>query len=268
MPPTWKDVYRNVGLRVFLRPLDVVGAPLMNVGESGPDAVAKGLQVERSESFDEGGGQRVLTRTRVVQAIETFTLKVRNHDPNIKRLFLMAQAPGSYSRAATAVSNQVYVAKRGYSFELVLPVGHTDAGKRAGEVGSVVVTGPSGTPTHVAGVDYILDAVKAVISIPTNSAIADASNVEVDYTPVAASVADGLILPQTLVGGVECYAEIWEVADSGARQWRRTIPRLRISGEGSEVFGMGPDNEYDLLGTVLNDITSAAPAGEYTAVKS
>jgi len=269
MPPTNKERYRNFGYRIFVRPLDAASLPLMDIGETGPDAVTGAREKDRLDSFDERGGSQQLSRTRVTRTVDRFTVKSRNHDANLRRLFEGAAAPTTLTQTNTAVSNQVYSCAAGivgYYIELILPAGHPQAGQRAFNVSSVVVTGPSATPTYVAGTDYVLDAVKGILFIPANSGITP-GNIEVDYTPGTMAVTGGRIAPQTLVAGVEAYVEIWKIHDNGNQQLARIIPRARIEGGTGDTAGAAVENEYDLELTVLTDPTSATPAGELLDVK-
>ena len=50
------------------------------------------------------------------------------------------------------------------------------------QVSAVNVTGPSGNPTYVANTDYKVDAVSGRIYVVEGGGIADAANIEVDYT--------------------------------------------------------------------------------------
>lgn len=54
-------------------------------------------------------------------------------------------------------------------------------------VSSVVVTGTGGTPTHVAGTDYSIDAVTGMLYIIPGGGIADDDDILVDYTPATES---------------------------------------------------------------------------------
>lgn len=55
------------------------------------------------------------------------------------------------------------------------------------QLSNVVVTGPSGTPTHVAGDDYTVDLETGMIYIVPGGAITDASTIELTYDLAAVS---------------------------------------------------------------------------------
>ena len=120
-------------------------------------------------------------------------------------------------------------------------------GKRLYNIGSVSVTDDA-TPTPVEfdeGDDYLVDAVKGTLFIPMDSAIPADSTIVVGCTPAA--MTSYSIKPQTLIKGVEVYAEVWEVAESGGKQRVRVIPRGLLKSAGNAGRGVDQDNFNELV---------------------
>lgn len=80
-----------------------------------------------------------------------------------------------FAQSPTPVVDEAISMKQGYTYQLGAALGY---GMGVRNVASVVVTGTGGTPTHVLGTNYTLDAVMGTITWLT----ADAA-VLVDYTP-------------------------------------------------------------------------------------
>lgn len=262
--PNTAERHRQAGQHILVRPSDMENAPLLDIGVLDRPAEQQNT-VNRTDGYDERGGARVVDETLVTDFVERWRINTRNQGEQVKRLFLAAQEPDEFTRDDTAVVDQAYVARVGHWIPLVLPAGHDDEGERAFNVSAVTVTDGDAV-TYTEGTDYIVDAVKGLILIMEGGAIEDLDPIEVSYTPEE-QVGGSRILPQTMQQGVECYAEVWEVASSGNDQLVRTIPRALITSSGARVMGLNVFNNIELELTVLADLNAAAPAGEYMHVK-
>lgn len=103
-----------------------------------------------------------------------------------------------------------------------------------------------------------------MIFIPTNSGVPDGA-ITVDYTP-ATMTSRAQVLPQTKVQGVPGEMEMWEVAGSGARQFVRSFPSVRVTSSGNRQMGTQQDNFIELQVEVLADPLAAQPAGAFRDV--
>lgn len=238
-----KEVHGKFGTHVFMRRLGVVGAPLLDMGVlNAPPQVQN--EVQKLDSYDERGGAQVLDETDVTRFKETMRVQTRNQQAEVLALFLGAASADEFTQAATPVVDQEHDANLGAWIAL------TDAaGKRAFNVGSVTVTDAGGLETFDPGDDYILDAAKGMIFIPTDSSITEGETIEVSFTPAA--MTSWKIDPQTLVQGVEVYLEMWEVAETGAKQRVRTIPRAKVTATGAATRGATVDNFSELSVEVI-----------------
>jgi hypothetical protein len=87
---------------------------------------------------------------------------------------------GALNNGAGSVTNQAVTAvKQGYWYRTL------SAGVHKRNISAVSVTGPSGTPTYVLNTDYKVDAVAGRIYIVPGGGIADAANIEFDFTYAA-----------------------------------------------------------------------------------
>jgi len=79
---------------------------------------------------------------------------------------------GTYTQTGAAVTNEAHASVKQGSYVRLAFRG----------ISAVNVTGPSGSPTYVLNTDYEIDAVEGRIYIVPGGGIADAANIEVDYT--------------------------------------------------------------------------------------
>jgi len=257
--PNTNEVHRKSGTEVRLRRTDEGGARWLNLGVlDGPPTHS--INAERVDSFDERSGARVLDESEVTGVDESYTFRTRNQGDDILSLFYGAVVPDTFAQAATAVVDQSHTAKPGSEISLV-----DAAGNRVYNVSNVVVTDDPETTTYVLGTDYLLDAVKGVITILTSGAIAEDQALLIDFEPGVMSAPR--ILPQTASQGVEVEMEIWEVGQAGDKQLVRTIPRAKIFTAGNRQQGRTQDNWVELEARVLNDPLAAQPAGQVVRVK-
>jgi len=155
---------------------------------------------------------------------------------------------GSYTQAATAVTNEIFTdVKQGT---------YIKTAKRL--IGSVVVTGPSATPTYTVTTDYVVeDATEGLIYIVPGGTITDGSDLEVDYTPTAVA-APGL---DTVIGGVSSFieGELLFIPDPATGpKWRAEIWKASLNSN-AVIALIQSANEFasaELLGKVLSDATN------------
>lgn len=257
------EKHRKVGVSILFQRDDIANQPAFNLGvlNAPPNFSSDTNPVE---SYDERGGASVLDEYEVTRMKEQATLQIRNQEGSILHMVFGAATPGTYTQNNTAVVNQSVTAAKGKDIFLFAPSGHPNAGERMYNVGSFSARGPSGTPSSYPALqgngqpNYVLDAVKGTVFIPTVSAIPDGA-FEVSYTP-GTITAKGEILPQTLIQGVTGIMEFWEVAASGAVQIVRRS-RVRVSTKGARTLGTQNDNYAELDVTILTDSLSAKPAG-------
>lgn len=257
--PNSKEKHRRVGIRLVLRRKDTAGIGEFfdfGVFDSAP---SPNTEIQTLDGYDERGGASVLDESTVTRYTEKLTLRGRNVEFPRLADFYGAAAPGVTAQASQTVTDQAVTAKRGKYIALT-PASGANSGNRVFNVTTVSVKHNSGSPTYTAGTDYILDAVKGLIFIPTNSAITDGLSVLVTYT-APAMTANALILPQTAIQGVDVEAEVWEVADTGATQLVRQIPNGRLRSTGQRTVGVEQHNSIEFELAILNDPLSATPAG-------
>lgn len=260
--PNSNEKHRRVGIRLMLRRKDALTKTYdVGVFDAAPTPAT---DIQTLDGYDERGGAQVLDEKVITRYGEKLTFRGRN--VNFDRLadFYGAAVPGVTAQASQTVTAQVYTGYRGKHIALK-PASGTNVGVRVFNVSAVTVTDSGATTTYVAGTDYILDAVKGLIFIPTNSAITDAQSLKVTYT-CAAMTANALILPQSAIQGIDVEAEIWEVANTGADQLVRQVPNGRILSTGNRTLGVEQHNSLEFELVIFNDPLSATPAGSITQV--
>lgn len=238
-----KEVHGKFGTHAFMRRLDVEDAPLLDVGVLNAPPQFQN-ETQKLDSYDERAGGAMLDETDVTRFKESLRIQTRNQQAEVLALFLGAAGADAFAQAATAVMAQTHDVNLGAWIALV-----DAAGKRVYNVGSITVTDDDAMTTFAAGDDYIVDAAKGMLFIPTDSAIAEGETVKISFTP--AVMAAWKISPQTLVQGVEVALELWEVADTGAKQRVRTIPRAKVTATGAATRGATVDNFNELSVEVL-----------------
>ena len=262
--PNSTETHLKAGADVHMRRLSPASSQWFNTGVlNSPPSISN--TVQELESFDERAGARLLDERSVTEFKESFTVDTRDHEAELMALFLGAAEPAAFSQMSGSVVAESHAGvKLGGYIMLGAPAGGATPARKY-DVSAVTVKDMPGTTTYVAGVDYVLDAIKGVIRIPTNSSIVDLSTITVDYTH--AQIDTEAVLPQTAIQGVEVEIELWEVSDDGAKQRIRTIPRARVSTSGQRTMGVANDNFIQLSVSVLADASSATPAGQYVVVK-
>jgi len=250
---------RFAGVEARMRRTDEGGARWLNFGDL-ESAPTHSINAPRQTTKDQRGGSLVTSGSFITDNEERFTLRTRNTNPDIFSLFLGAELPGSFAQTSTPVVDQSHTAKLGAEISLL-----DAAGARVFNLSSVVVTDSAGTTTYVLGTDYLLDAVKGVVTPLTAGSIVEDEELLISFTPAEMTDAP-MILPQTMVEGVEVEVEFWEVADSGNDQLVRTIPRALVTSSGNRQLGVDQDNWIELELLVLADPASPTPAGRAVRV--
>lgn len=159
-----------------------------------------------------------------------------------------------YTQAATPVANEIFLDVRQGTY--------IKTAKR--KIGSVVVTGPSATPTYTTPADYVVeDADAGLIYIVPGGGIADAADLEVDYTPTAISTAlnrvrgavSAFIEGEFLLLGKPVRGKQFEL-----RVWRLSLQTQAVI---DLISGDNKYGEFQLVGTVLSDATNHADSPYY-----
>lgn len=154
----------------------------------------------------------------------------------------------TYTQSAGSAANEsppTAQVKQGYWFPLVFR-----------DVSNVVVTGSGGTPTHVAGTDYDVDAVSGRIYVIPGGGITDGDTLEVDYDYAAHTGATALPKVQSGVSNViEGFMRFIGDPASGP-VWEAEVWKVSFTPDGALGFIQDDFGEMPLKGEVLDDSTS------------
>lgn len=184
---------------------------------------------------------------------DELAITLKEIDAEKVALAVMGDVTG-YTQAATPVANEVFVDVRQGTY--------IKTAKR--KIGSVVVTGPGASPTYTAGTDYVVeDADAGLIYIVPGGAIADAADLEVDYTPTAISTAlnrvrgavSAFIEGECLLIGNPIRGKKFEL-----RGWRLSLQTQAVL---DLISGDNKYGELQLVGTFLSDATVHADSPYY-----
>lgn len=162
---------------VYFDPFDAAGATTgeVDLGETGGASLSP--TTESLQYFSSRSKLRQETRNVATSIARQFTLTIDSINMQNLALFTIADL-SVINQAATPVTNEPFTVKQGRWYQLG---GNTPARN----VGSVLVTGSTGTPTYVLNTDYVLDAANGRVQIVVGGGIADATLIHVDYTPTA-----------------------------------------------------------------------------------
>jgi hypothetical protein len=208
------------------------GAPdgLLFVGDMGE--VTLEPNVDYTEVIENVTGQGGIGSSSLKRA--QFDLKIMMR--SIKPVHLAAALQGVATPiAGGSVTNQAHTARQNKFVRL----GHVN-------VSAVTVTGTGGTPTHVAGTDYIVHADKGLIEILA-AGITDGASIEVDYTYAAQTTVT------TNPGNTDKYVVFSgkNTANNG-KQTRCEIYKVRFD-PGALSLITEEESEYTISGRVLLD---------------
>lgn len=131
------------------------------------------------------------------------------------------------------------------------------------QVSAVTVTGPSGSPVYDVNDDYKVDAVPGRIYIVEGGAIADASNIEVDFTydTIALPVVRGM--NQTSVKG---YLRFVSDPARGPK-YECEIWRASVRADGAIGFISDEYASWSLTGDIESDATTHPNEPHYRLIK-
>ncbi len=155
------------------------------------DGVSASLSVttERTQVFSGTGP----VARQLVNAVRSLTrsMSITLHDMSPENLALFVGAPGAgdVADAAAAVIDEALTVRQGRYYQLgVTPTKPTGIGAIDPTATPVVTgAGAASATVYVADTDYMIDAERGRILIEPGGAIADDTDILVDYTPLAAT---------------------------------------------------------------------------------
>lgn len=185
------------------------------------------IESETLDHFSSDAGIREKDDSVPLEVTRSGTLVVDDIQKENVALFFFGSASVETRAAATGLEYNITV-EPGYFYQL----GLTEA-NRVGDrgVASVVVTGTGGTPTYVAGTDYILDADRGMIEIVDGGAITTATAVEITYN-VIAMTHDRVVSGSEPVEGAMRYIE----ANPRGQDHDVFLPLVKITPNGDFQF--------------------------------
>lgn len=162
---------------VYFDPFDAAGnlTGEIDLGETGGASISP--TTTNLQYFSSRSKVRQETRNVPTSISRAFSLTIDSMNMHNLALFAIADL-SVINQLATAVTDAPFTVKKGRWYQL----GGTTPARN---VSSVVVTGTGGTPTYVAGTDYVLDAANGRVQILASGGIADDTAILVDYTPAA-----------------------------------------------------------------------------------
>lgn len=131
------------------------------------------------------------------------------------------------------------------------------------QVSAVTVTGPSGTPTYVLNTDYKVDAVSGRIYIVEGGGIADATNIEVDFTYATLSLPTVRGMNQTSVKG---YLRFIGDPARGPK-YECEIWRASIRADGAIGFISDEYSSFTLTGDIESDAIHHTSEPHYRLIR-
>ncbi|ATG73681.1 hypothetical protein AN401_07260 [Zobellella denitrificans] len=114
-----------------------------------------------------------------IRIVRTSTFNCRDFSPENAALFLVGST-GSVAQSNTPVTDEAHTVNQGRFYQL--GTSSTNPGG-VRNVSAVTVTGAGGTPTYVAGDDYVVHAEMGMLQIVSGGGIANDTAILVDYTP-------------------------------------------------------------------------------------
>lgn len=220
---------------------------------------AFGLQVETQEleHFSSERGLRVKDESVTLQIDYAGTFTTDNIDLDNVALFFFGSKEAVVEGAATAEEDIFAGVLQGMYYQLGMSA-QNPVGLRNLTITSV--TGPSGTPTYVAGTDYIVDDALGRIQIVKGGSITDASTIEVTYN-VAAHTHDLVISGSDLIYGALRFISFNGVGEQ--KDFYMPKVALRPNGEfalkGEDWQSFGFNVEILRKGTLQNIYADGRP---------
>lgn len=211
---------------VFFDPFDASGNRTGEIYLGNSPGFAVGLTSDRAEVFDADSATESLIKTIERQVEGAATLTLDNVDDDTLRLFIAGEQADLTQVATPVVDEDVETVQKGRWYQL----GITDANPHGVlKVSAVAVTSEDGGTTYSAATDYTLDADLGRIFIKPGGAIADDTDLHVDYTPEARTVERVRSRTQTYTEGLLRYIE--DNTDGDDRIWVMPNVELTPSGE-------------------------------------
>jgi hypothetical protein len=130
-------------------------------------------------------------------------------------------------------------------------------------VSAVTVTGPSGTPTYVANTDYKVDAVPGRIYIVEGGGIADAANIEVDFTYATITLPTVRGMNQTTIKG---YLRFIGDPARGPK-YECEIWRASVRADGAIGFIADEYSSFTLTGDIESDAVNHTNEPHYRLIR-
>lgn len=131
------------------------------------------------------------------------------------------------------------------------------------QVSVVTVTGPSGTPVYVANTDYKVDAVSGRIYIIEGGGIADAANIEVDFTYATIALPTVRGMNQTSVKG---YLRFIGDPARGPK-YECEIWRASVRADGAIGFISDEYSTFTLTGDIESDAVNHLNEPHYRLIR-
>jgi len=212
-------------------------------------AFSVSAETQELDHFSSEEGLQVKDESVTLRIDYSATLTVENIDQENLALFFFGTAENATISAATA-QEDTFTAIPGLFFQL----GATPTKPEGVEnVSNVVVTGAGGTPTYVAGTDYVADLDEGFIEIVRGGGISSGTAIEVTYD-VAAQTQERVISGSQLIQGALRFRSRNGVG--GQRNFYMPKVTLRPNGEfalkGEEWQNMGFNIEILQAGTLAN----------------
>jgi len=200
--------------------------------------------VETKEIFDSSTKERGLLASVDIRTNSEFTIKMTEFEKKKIAIALkgtasdVIQSSGSVSNEAAKFYHDTYIQLAAVA-------------TAAKPISSVVVTGPSGSPTYVAGTDYDADLVNARIYCRPASVIASGAVLEIDYTKsalVAGDVPKVSVFDNTVLGYLQAIGDPLNGPKLKVDLWRS-----KLSPDGAFALIGDEFAEFAVRGKILSD---------------
>lgn len=185
-----------------------------------------GVTSQSTDVFDSDAASESLIQRIERQVEGAATVTVQNIDADTLRLFIAGEEADITQSATAVVDEEHNDVLQGRWYQL----GATAANPHGVlKVSAVAVTDSTGTTTYSASNDYTLDADHGRILIKAGGAIANDTDLLVDYTPEARTIRRSRSQTKTYTEGLVRYVE--ENAEGVDRIWVMPNAELAASGE-------------------------------------
>lgn len=201
-------------------------------------------------------GVREKNDSVTVQTDRTGSFMTDNIDADNLALFFFGSV-GSISQASGTVSAEIVgpaagVIKGGF-YQLGVSAGNPTGVRN---ISVVSITGAGGTPTYVAGTDYVIDLATGMLEILPGSSIANNTSIRANYTRAVGTRA------QVLSGNVSIEGALKFIADNPKGTNRDVyIPWSRITANGD--FAIKAESDWQNLPFNIDIMTPSTGAALY-----